>query len=94
MKEENHFCPILKRVWKDTMQLAKDMGEIEDPAHEGRVDSRRLLGPGSPAPETASRQEETGEPALPDLLREEGSRHQTPERMFDLTKGRFPCYRK
>ena len=84
MKEEEDFCPILKRVRKDTMlQLANRMTEIEGRTNGGGADS--------PAAEAVDPGEERGALAL---LKPKGYRPQTLEDMFDLTKGRFPCDRK
>ena len=91
MKEEEDFCPILKRVRKDTMQLAKRMTEIEGRTNGGGADSRRISGVVSPAAEAVDPGEERDALAL---LRPKGYRPQTLEDMFDLTKGRFPCDRK
>ena len=91
MKEEEDFCPILKRVRKDTMQLAKRMAETGGQANGGRADSRRIPGADSLAAEPVDPGEERGALAL---LKPKGYRPQTLEDMFDLTKGRFPCDRK
>ena len=38
MKGDEDFCPILKRAWKDTMELARQMAERQKPAHHEETD--------------------------------------------------------
>ncbi len=91
MKEDEDFCPILKRVRSDTMQLVKHMAETEGRGNGGRRDSTRTSETGSPDMEAAHHREKADIPAS---LKPRGYLSQTLEDMFDLTKGRFPCDRK
>ncbi len=91
MKEEEDFCPILKRVRRDTMQLVKRMTETEGGSNGKRSDLTGIPGADSPGMEAARTHEET---AIPLSVKPKGHRPQTLEDMFDLTKGRFPCDRK
>jgi hypothetical protein len=94
MEEGAYSRSINRKVSKDTKGLAKHMTEKEGSTHKEGVGSGRLLKTELSVTGATSRQEETPKPCSPDLLTDEGSRHQTPENLFDLTKGRFTCYCK
>ena len=83
MTEEDDFCPILKRVQEDTMQLARQMAEIESRASGERAN-----------PSIAAAADSREEVDMTALLIREGFRRQRLDDLFDLTKGRFPCERK
>jgi hypothetical protein len=90
MNDRDNYCPILKRAWRDKMELARQMAaEKRGPACEAKKDSGRLSGSDCRAAMGMNRREESE--ALPN---EEITRHQAHEVAFDLTKGGFPCYRK
>jgi len=39
MKDEDDYCPILKRAWMDTMELARQMAERQKPGHHEETDA-------------------------------------------------------